>query len=287
MLTVNSGDVAQSRFDDMVVRILMSWYYMGQDDGDYPSFTGAVPDVDPNHAVLSRSVARDGTILLKNENNILPIDSSTNLAVIGSDAYANGSLIMGGGSGSASVYYVIAPVDGLSQSGSVVAATDSNDPDTGGATANAADVAVVFISSWSAETIDRTTLDPDNNGNDLVAAVANTGKPTIVVVHSVGPVVLESILSNDNVVAVVWGGVPGPQTGNALGDVLFGRTSPSGKLPFTIAKNEDDYGTSISNGSETDFTEGLYIDYRHFDQANIEPRYEFGFGLCKLSYSHT
>jgi beta-glucosidase len=255
---------------------------MGQDAG-YPSFTGAVPDVDPNHAVLSRSVARDGTILLKNENNVLPLQSSTQIAVIGSDAYVNGSLIMGDGSGAAPVNYVIAPIDALSQSGSVVADTASNDPSTGAITANAADVAIVFVSSWSAETIDRTTLDPDNNGNDLVAAVANTGKPTIVVAHSVGPIVLESILSNENVVAIIWGGVPGPQTGNALCDVLYGLTSPSGKLPFTIAQNADHYGTSISNGSESDFTEGLYIDYRHFDQANIEPRYEFGFGLCKLT----
>jgi beta-glucosidase len=54
---------------------------------------------------------------------------------------------------------------------------------------------------------------------------------------------------------------------------LFGAKSPSGKLPYTIAKSANDYGTSIVSGTDS-FNEGLYIDYRHFDEADIEPRYE-------------
>ena len=130
---------------------------------------------------------------------------------------------------------------------------------------------------------DRPNLDPWHKGNDLVAAVAKVNKKVVVVVHSVGPIILESVLSNANVLAVVWAGLPGQESGNGLVDVLYGSTSPNGKLPYTIAKKESDYGTSVVNGDDR-FTEGLFIDYRRFDKNNIEPRYEFGFGLCK-SYS--
>lgn len=66
-------------------------------------------------------------------------------------------------------------------------------------------------------------------------------------------------------------------------DVLFGDVNPSGKLVYTIAKNETDYNGEICPCCECDYTEGLYIDYRHFDQSDIEPRFEFGFGLCELA----
>ena len=62
-------------------------------------------------------------------------------------------------------------------------------------------------------------------------------------------------------------------------DILYGSTSPSGKLPYTIAKQASDYGSTVSSGN--DDTWDLFIDYRRFDQQKIAPRFEFGFGLCK------
>lgn len=74
--------------------------------------------------------------------------------------------------------------------------------------------------------------------------------------------------------------LPGQELGNGLVDVLYGATSPNGKLPYTIAKQASDYGTAVVSGNDN-YAEGLYIDYRHFDKEGIAPRYEFGFGLCK------
>lgn len=128
---------------------------------------------------------------------------------------------------------------------------------------------------------DRNNLDPWHNGNELVQAVAKVNKNVIVVCHSVGPVILETILAQPNVKAVVWPGLPGQESGNALVDVLYGSTSPSGKLPYTIAKQFSDYGTDWTTALEDDFTEGLFIDYRHFDKNGITPRYAFGYGLCE------
>ena len=107
----------------------------------------------------------------------------------------------------------------------------------------------------------------------------------IVVVHSVGPVILESILALPSVKAIVWAGIPGQESGNGLVDILYGSTSPSGKLPYTIAKQTADYGTAVSTGDDS-YKEGLFIDYRHFDNAAITPRYEFGFGLCEYHPAH-
>jgi len=70
--------------------------------------------------------------------------------------------------------------------------------------------------------------------------------------------------------------------------------NPSGHLPYTIAKAASDYpakvvtGTGILPGSiEINYTEGLFIDYRHFDQANIAPRFEFGFGLSYTQFTYS
>ena len=135
---------------------------------------------------------------------------------------------------------------------------------------------------------DKNDLDPWHNGNDLVKAVAAANKKTIVVVHSTGPVILESVLAQPNVVAVVWAGIPGQESGNALADVLYGDVAPSGKLPYTIAKKESDYGTEwIAGGGDDEYPEGIFIDYRHFDHDDIEPRYEFGFGLCMCPSTFT
>jgi beta-glucosidase len=106
----------------------------------------------------------------------------------------------------------------------------------------------------------------------------------IIVVHSVGPVTLSPLLELPSVKGVVWAGLPSQESGNALVDVVWGDVSPSGKLVYTIAKSAGDYNTKVVNGDDN-FSEGLLVDYRHFDDAGIEPEFEFGFGLCKWNLS--
>lgn len=134
---------------------------------------------------------------------------------------------------------------------------------------------------------DRNNLDPWHNGNALVKAVAAVNKNVIVVVHSVGPVILETILAQPSVKAIVWAGLPGQESGSALTDVLYGSVSPSGKLPYTIAKQRSDYGTGWVNAEVDTFQEGLFIDYRHFDESGLVPRYEFGYGLSYTTFAYS
>ena len=87
-----------------------------------------------------------------------------------------------------------------------------------------------------------------NNGDALVQAVAANNSNTIVVVNSVGPLILEPWIDNPNVTAVLWAGLGGTETGNALVDVLYGAVNPSGRLPYTIAKSPSDYPAQLITG---------------------------------------
>ena len=311
---ITSNQVPQSRLDDMVRRILAAWYFVHQDQ-NYPPTTfsswnnngGGGPNVQGTHSTIARAIARDGIVMLKNTNHSLPLQKPSSLALIGQDAIANpvganacpdrgcdaDTLAMGWGSGTAQFPYLVAPYDAIgtqaAADGTTLTISNTDSTSAGAAVASAAATAVVFINADSGEgyiTVegvagDRPNLDPWHGGDALVQAVANANEKTIVVVHSVGPLVLESWVEHPNVVAVLWAGVPGQESGNGLVDVLYGAVSPSGKLPFTIAKQSGDYGTGIQGGDD-EFAEGLYVDYRHFDRSGIVPRFEFGFGLCEF-----
>ncbi|KAJ4289371.1 glycoside hydrolase 3 [Collariella sp. IMI 366227] len=285
---LNKGQVSPARVDDMAQRA----------------------QVQANHKENVRAVARDGIVLLKNDEGMLPLKKPARIALVGSAAVVNpdgmnacedkgcnkGALGMGWGSGSVEYPYLVAPYDALKErteaDGSKLSLHSSDSTDGVASAVADADVAVVVITADAGEAYltveghvgDRNHLDPWNNGNELVQEVAAVNRNTIVVVHSVGPIILETILATPGVKAVVWAGLPSQENGNALVDILYGVTSPSGKLVYTIAKKPEDYGAAVAKGDD-DFAEGLFIDYRHFDNAGIEPRYEFGFGLCKFPSS--
>lgn len=95
---------------------------------------------------------------------------------------------------------------------------------------------------------------------------------------------------------MIFAHLPGQDSGRALVQLLYGQQSFSGKLPYTVAKNESDYINAGQPSSpegeyqlfpQDNFTEGVYIDYRDFDAKNITPRYEFGFGLTYTTFSYS
>lgn len=66
----------------------------------------------------------------------------------------------------------------------------------------------------------------------------------------------------------VWAGIQGQEAGNSLVDILWGAVNPSGRLPYTIAKAQSDYGANVATGGGTiNYSEGLFIDYRYFDKV--------------------
>ena len=266
---------------------------------------------------LIEHIGAASIVLLKNDNNTLPLCKPRTIALIGEDMGPSyhgpngcddrgclmGTLAMGWGSGTANFPYLIDPFTAI--------ATQSRKDGTGlnwwfdnwnldgiKRVATGAEVAIVGINAdsgeqyitWDGNEGDRNNLTAWLNGDALVQATASVNNNTIVVVHSVGPIIMESWIENANVTAVLWAGLPGQESGNSLVDVLYGWYNPSARLPYTIAKSPDDYPTKIEFNPENtvepqvDYSEGLNIDYRHFMAQNITPRFEFGFGLSYTDF---
>ena len=109
---------------------------------------------------------------------------------------------------------------------------------------------LTYISAHAWYVLYRNNLTAWLNGDALVQAVASQNNNTIVVINSVGPLILEPWIEHPNVTAVVWGGLGGTETGNALVDVIYGSANPSGRLPYTIAKSLKDYPAQLILGGD-------------------------------------
>ncbi|KAK7989555.1 cytochrome P450 [Apiospora arundinis] len=281
---VNNGSVSAERATDMATRIIAAWYYTNQDNGSFPS-PGVYNnlqkhdpiDVQGDHGALIREIGAAGTVLVKNVNGTLPLKKPTFVYVVGYDAQVasspwqnpsrygggyevnfgwetlKGTLITGGGSGSSAPAYVVSPFDAI---------RDRVVRDRG-------------ILRWDFDLTDEFS-------DQLVKNTAANCSNTIVVIHSTGIRTVDAWIDHPNVTAVLYAGLPGQESGHSIVDVLWGDVAPSGKLPFTVAKQESDYGHML-NATVTfeafpqqDFTEGLYIDYRAFDRDGVEPLYPFG-----------
>jgi hypothetical protein len=128
-----------------------------------------------------------------------------------------------------------------------------------------------------------------NGGDELINYVADRHNDTIVVVTAPGPIDFSDFADHPNVSAILFTYFPVVEGGAAMASIIHGDVNPSGKLPFTVAANVSDYDAgTLFNGTVdidpvTNFTEGDFIDYRYFDEKNITPLYEFGFGLSYTS----
>jgi beta-glucosidase len=136
----------------------------------------------------------------------------------------------------------------------------------------------------------------DDFSDGIVLNVANKCANTVVVIHAAGARLVDQWIEHPNVTATVIAHLPGQDSGRALVKLLYGEANFSGKLPYTIARNESDYGdvlqpcgrgSSNSTNPQCDFTEGSYLDYRAFDKHGIEPRFEFGFGLSYTTFRYS
>lgn len=151
--------------------------------------------------------------------------------------------------------------------------------------ASNSDVCLVFINSASGEGADRTVLYHADQ-DEMITTVASNCNNTVVVINTPGARILDNWIENDNITAVLYGSLLGQESGNAITDVLYGDVNPSGKLTYTIAKNETDYPVSICYTAQCNFTEGVNIDYRWFDARNMTVRYPFGHGLSYTTFAY-
>ncbi|RVX66938.1 hypothetical protein B0A52_09062 [Exophiala mesophila] len=345
---VINGSLPISRIDDMVQRVMTPYFFLRQqnyppidgrspllNNGNFPPwrhrFNLGPPDVDVSdgHADLIRELGSAGTVLLKNNNNTLPLHAPRTIGVFGNDAgdlvdglyfsggsydqpygYEYGTLPVGGGSGAARLPNLITPLEAIklraARDGTSVqyllnntliteSSLSSSQPDGLTYIVPVPEVCLVFLKTYASEGVDRHDLQADWNSNSVVNTVAAYCNNTVVVTHSAG---INDMpwATNPNVTAILAAHLPGEQSGNSIVDILYGNVNPSGKLPYTIALNATDYDfarltnstrlqeTEDPNAWQSDFSEGLLIDYRHFDYYNKSVRFEFGFGLSYTSF---
>ncbi|EST04620.1 Fibronectin type III [Kalmanozyma brasiliensis GHG001] len=324
---VNNGSVPETRLDDMVLRILTPAFELQDDSYPQPSFdvrdlTLPTNNVRGDHHKIIHEIGAESITLVKNNDSngrglpLKSLESLQTIAVIGQDAgdnlYGatscgqsgqcninafNGTVTIGGGSGWAFPPYVITPSAAIQEyvraaGPDVNLHLDNWDLEGATARANSSDVALVFANTYATENQDRQNLTLWANADNLIKTVAANNNNTIVVIHSPGQVDVEQWIEHPNVTAVVFAYLPGQEGGASLPKMLWGETSPSGKLPFTIAKNESDYppNTIVADpvlNPTAEFTEKLLIDYKWFDYHNITPRFAFGHGLSYTSFSYS
>lgn len=208
-----------------------------------------------------------------------------------------GVLLVGGGSGSNVPAYISTPYDAIQDRAyldgtSLYSDFTSQDPSV----AAASDACLVFINEFASEQFDRPGL-ADSGSDILVSHVAAKCNNTIVVIHNAGIRLVDAWIENPNVTAVIFAHLPGQDAGRAVASILYGDVSPSGRLPYTVAKTASDYGnlreacqaedSDDSSSPQCDFTEGVNIDYRAFLAADKAPRYAFGYGLAYSSFEYS
>jgi len=303
---VKSGTLTEARVNDMITRVLTPYFLLSQDQG-YPSLD-LNRDATGDNYKINRQVSAAGMVLLKNTNNVLPfnVTADKNIFIYGTagqsdDGLGSGSwgghpgvLYQGGGSGYVEPTYGLDPLTSLMararedhlQIRYVTSQTDYGAINGSFNTRGFSSAkCLVFVSAFSSEGSDRGDLNPFGNGNQLVQTVASRCANTIVIVNSVSQLNLEAWIDLPNVKSVLWSGMPGVEYGPALVSILFGDYNPGGKLAFTLAKNDADFGTDISTTYDSNYTEGVFLDYRHFDQQKITPRYYFGYGLSYTNFT--
>ncbi|KAI0010234.1 glycoside hydrolase family 3 protein [Xylariaceae sp. FL0662B] len=210
-------------------------------------------------------------------------------------AALGGTIVTGGRAGASNPAYIDDPLGAIQRRAKIDGTWVNWDTSSFNPGVNAAsDACLVFINAMSQEGWDREGLH-DDFSDGLVLNIASKCANTIVVIHNAGTRLVDQWIDHPNVTATILAHLPGQDSGEALVKLLYGEAAFTGKLPYTLAKNESDYpvylpcdrGPGNTTDPQCDFTEGTYIDYRGFDAKNIEPRFEFGFGLSYTKFEYS
>lgn len=309
---VKAGNVPIDVINDKVKRILSVQIYTQKNRDPKPDG----PVSTPEHNKVAYEIASQSIVLLKNNNNLLPLDISKikSIAVIGDNA-THKHAFCGFGAG-VKARYEVTPLDGLKNKlensvqlniakGYLPAfapgriqnfwrtplyTADKSLVDEAVEIAKKSDVAIIFAGTnhdVESEGIDRTTLKLPFGQDELIKAVSAVNPRTIVVVVAGAPTDLSTALQSSNSVLYSW--FNGSQAGNALADILIGNVNPSGKLPFTFPNQLEDSPAHYlkvfpGENDKANYAEGILVGYRWFDTKKIQPQLCFGYGLSYTTF---
>jgi beta-glucosidase len=304
MRAIADHTIPESRLRDMARRILRSMLANGLFDAPPPKPVDFAAD-----AKVALDAEEQALVLLKNDAAQLPLDGHVrHIAVIG--GHADAGVLSGGGSAqvwpvggpaikpahpdlhdSASPWLVYDPSSPLRElrqrmPQARIDYADGSDPARAAALAKSADVAIVFATQWEAEGIDLPNLSLPDRQDALIAAVAAANPHTIVVLET-GTALRMPWLPNVSAVLEAW--YPGARGGEAIADVLSGRTDPSGRLPITFPRDERQLPRPVINGgAAVDYDiEGAAVGYKWFDRQKLAPLFPFGYGLSYTRFAYS
>jgi beta-glucosidase len=288
-----AGLITQAEIDDHVRNLLRTLFRFGF--FDRPAYRDDGHINFDKHAAIAMRMEEHGIVLLKN-SHILPLNTTKvhSIALIGPQAarYEDGN-----GTDDVKPERHDTPLAEIRKRAGTsikVSYDDGSDQTQAAATAKRADVAIVFASDAEGEdkekvapTVDGSARLPTNQ-TALINAVAAANKHTIVVLETGDPVVTPW---RHDVAGMIEAWYPGEAGGAALAHVLFGDADPGGRLPATFPASQSQYPTSddpsASNGPEVNYTEGVFVGYRWYDENHVTPAYPFGFGLSYSTFRYS
>ncbi|PVX46411.1 beta-glucosidase [Flavobacterium sp. 103] len=291
---VKNGTLKESRLDEIVTETL-AVTLKAKDSHKQ----GIVVDK-PKHNALARQVSGECIVLLKNDNSILPLSSSTTkIAIIG--AFAKTPRYQGSGSSQVKPTQIENAYDELQKlskgttfSYAAGYATDGTTNETliAEAVQNAKNAQTVLVFAglpdiYESEGYDRANMDMPAGHNQLIDAVAKANKNVVVVLMNGSAV---SMPWKKDVQAILEAYLGGQAGGGAIADVLTGKVNPSGKLSETFPVRLEDTPTAIdfpSKDGNANYGEGIFIGYRYYDKKKIEPNFPFGYGLSYTTFSYS
>ena len=343
-----AGQITEANIDELLRHRFLKMFEFGQFDNPYNSF---LPNDFAAGDAVAKQAAEEGIVLLKNERNFLPLAASIkSVALIGAQWFAGMATIPPRNGDPDELATVISPPEftvspeqgirnALAKVGSAATVTYNNGSDIPSAVALAqqSQVAIVMVGNTPRETVDLPTLslpvvpaqdpppDPcDPSGDEdcptkplpplvtdqeaLVPAIIAANPNTIVVLKTSGMILMPWL---NNVPALIEAWFPGQSDGDAVADILFGLTSPSGKLPVTFGNTareaayateaqypglHEDTGTSGGKGPKqipgapqlvTRYTEDLQMGYRWYEANGVTPLFPFGFGLSYTTFAYS
>lgn len=288
---VDAGSVPMSVIDGAVRRILRAKFRFGIFDGKPPLDPDAVIE-SAEHTALAREAEEEAIVLLKNDRAVLPLDRATTreVAVVGS--LANTANTGDDGSSATRSSYVVTPLVGIQQRAGSVAVLDLSkdvltaDDEAAIAGADAAVVVVGLTATDEGEGLigagDRKSLALSAAHEQLVADVAAHNANTIVILEGSGAIIVESFIDQVSALLMAW--YPGLEGGNAIAEVLFGDVNPSGKLPVTFPRSEDQLPPFVDDQNQVAY--GFLHGYRYVDALGEAPRFPFGFGSSYTTFTY-
>lgn len=313
---IKEGKVGTKELDDKVRRVLrLTFRTTMNPNRPYGSFATE------EHAMAARTIAQEGIVMLKNDNNFFPIDTKRVKRILVVGENAEHRMTIGGGSSSLKVKYELSPLKGIlaraKEAGvEVVYKTGYASPavaeqDVKGAVApekifdldqlraEAVEAAkdadlVIFIGGLNkndgqdCEGNDRKDMSLPYGQDRVIEEIAAVNKNLAVVIISGNAVAMPWV---DKVPTIFEAWYNGTEAGSALASILFGDVNPSGKLPFTFPVKLDDVaahklGEHPGDGVNVRYNESIFVGYRYADKEKIRPLFPFGHGLSYTTFEY-